>query len=823
MKRNAILMFLVFVMVAGLSGCILSTQPSTGSPITLKVGVSQTFTVSGFLNGPYEWYKNGSLIGGAAGATYTYYAEAGDKGTNTFKVQTKDMLNGKTLVKEWTVNVYYNLPPIANAGPDQNVYFGNDVSLDGSASSDPESQSLIYLWSMVQRPAGSNAALDDPYRVNPSFTPDVQGAYTVRLIVNDGESNSASDAVVINVYSDFLPPTADAGADQSVVFGNAVHLDGNGSSDPEHHSLTYTWGIDTAPAGSAAVLDNIHSMTPSFMPDKKGLYVLRLVVNDGTFDSGVDWVNITIYNTAPNANAGDDITVADFGGTAHLDGSLSIDPDGTTLTYSWSITSRPGGSSAILSSNSIVNPTFTPDKKGAYIMTLTVSDGDLTAEDTVQVTYSNHVPVAEAGAPISIPYTQTAQLGGSGTDPDNDPLTYAWTIDSAPVGSTAALSDANIANPYFTPDKKGVYTFSLIVKDNENLSSAPDTVTISTTNNAPVANAGSDINILSHHSAQLNGSGSDIDGDPLTYVWTVVSAPSGSIAALSNRFISNPTFIPDKKGDYTLSLVVNDGTVNSNADTLQISSNNNAPVAEAGANQTVHYASRMAQVNGNGSSDIDGDPLTYAWTVTSKPSGSTAALSSTTVMNPTITLDKPGAYVINLVVNDGTENSGIDTVTLTTSQATIIQDWENGMGTWSVTTAIGNVDRRISSTRSNSPSNSYDIHSNLSSGTTNTTIVTTPVNAYMISVGLWLNWFPNFLGGSSINTKLLLDGAIFKEIGPDDPPTFAKNTWAYRGDTSTTPYAIDRYVSTLAFAGYDYIYSGADEMFFDDITYVIWD
>ena len=142
---------------------------------------------------------------------------------------------------------------------------------------------------------------------------------------------------------------------------------------------------------------------------------------------------------------------------------------------------------------------------------------------------------------------------------------------------------------------------------------------------------------------------------------------------------------------------------------------------------------------------------------------------------------------------------------------------------WVITTAIGNVDRRISSTRAYSPSYSFDVHSNISSGSSNTTIVTKTVNAYMISVSLWLNWFPNILGGDNLITKLLIDGGSFKDIGPDDAPTFPKNTWAYRGDTTTTPYAVNRYVTTLAFACYDYIYSGADEMFFDDIEYVIWD
>ena len=291
MKRNVIFMFLISVMVAGISGCILSTNPNPATPITLKTDVSQTFKVSGMLNGPYAWYKNNTVIPGATGTTYTYTALAEDDGVNKIKVETKDLLNKKTLVKEWTVNVVNNLPPTANAGPDQNLYFGNVAYLDGSQSSDPKSHPLLYLWTMVSKPSGSTAALDDPYAASPSFTPDVEGAYTLRLIVNDGESNSASDAVVINAYTDFLPPTADPGADQSVVFGSEVHLDGSASSDPEHHSLTYTWGIDTAPAGSSATLNNPNIVNPSFTPDKKGLYVIRLVVNDGTFDSGVDWVD----------------------------------------------------------------------------------------------------------------------------------------------------------------------------------------------------------------------------------------------------------------------------------------------------------------------------------------------------------------------------------------------------------------------------------------------------------------------------------------------------------------------------------------------------
>ena len=53
-------------------------------------------------------------------------------------------------------------------------------------------------------------------------------------------------------------------------------------------------------------------------------------------------------------------------------------------------------------------------------------------------------------------------------------------------------------------------------------------------------------------------------------------------------------------------------------------------------------------------SDVDGDPLTFSWSLTSVPSGSGATLSDTTAVNPTFDIDLPGTYVVQLIVNDGT-------------------------------------------------------------------------------------------------------------------------------------------------------------------------
>ncbi len=97
-----------------------------------------------------------------------------------------------------------NFPPVARTGPDRTVQVDFAVSLDGSASSDPEMTALTYDWQFLTVPGGSTAAFDDSSSPTPEFTPDVAGLYVIELNVTDADSFSGATQLEITAVTSLV-------------------------------------------------------------------------------------------------------------------------------------------------------------------------------------------------------------------------------------------------------------------------------------------------------------------------------------------------------------------------------------------------------------------------------------------------------------------------------------------------------------------------------------------------------------------------------------------------------------------------------------------
>jgi hypothetical protein len=298
---------------------------------------------------------------------------------------------------------------------------------------------------------------------------------------------------------------------------------------------------------------------------------------------------------------------------------------------------------------------------------------------------NNTVPVARAGADSEVPVGSQAVLDGSGSyDPDDEEISFHWRLHEKPASSELPESVEEIdsdgrysvnGGPFsinnnrnavvssFTPDVEGIYTFGLVVTDGAGSISDSDFVvfTVASSLDLPVADAGPNQSTFEGSEICLDGSNShDPAQREITFQWSLVSVPELSLAQSGDLVAADESvcFTPDAPGSYTVSLVVDNGIVESDPDFafVAVGSTNQGPTAIVDLGDA--YSCDFVSLSGASSTDPENDALNYNWDMLRAPNGSAVplgpdAFDDYTLADPVFYADKQGTYTVQLVVNDG--------------------------------------------------------------------------------------------------------------------------------------------------------------------------
>ena len=282
------------------------------------------------------------------------------------------------------------------------------------------------------------------------------------------------------------------------------------------------------------------------------------------------------------------------------------------------------------------------------------------------------------------------QLDASRTsDPQNRLLTFGWSFLSRPLGSETTLVDAGSAKASFLADMPGEYMLKVTVSNTVRVNEATVKVTamVCGASSPVVTDIAAQSDLVTGSTVQLTATVSDADNaagcdlqQSLSHAWKLVQLPAGSRASLNSLTAQNPSFTADVAGHYIVQLVVTDSTGRSSAPrTLDVGVNDCTPSPIQWANPAItavatdpqQGAPSFVDANGNPMPHVDAvvqliphatvvidcgrkarEPLSFFWTLASRPADSEARLDSQTTQSPRFVVDKVGRYRLSVVATD---------------------------------------------------------------------------------------------------------------------------------------------------------------------------
>jgi hypothetical protein len=413
--------------------------------------------------------------------------------------------------------------PIADAGPDQHVFNGDTVQLNGGGSSDPQNRSLTYSWTLVSKPTGSNATLSKATTATPTFDADLEGDYVVSLVVNNGVEDSAADTLTVNsVFRNTLSVTSrslltSASGPLTVTLGSparpggqTVNLASNNSTIASVPASVFIpagtkTATFTATSGTQSGSATITAFAPDFFDGTGSVYVSNRHMTL-SLPSSLVGVNRDLVGT---------LTLNDPAPAAGVTVNLSTNANNVATISPASITFAAGQATATFTVTGLAEgqATFTAQAIGYNNTTVNVSvtassiisipgNTVVAPDQTLSFPVSISTPAPAGGltvqltssAPGVVSVTPSVVIPAGATTPSTQPTVTGVTLGSATITATGTG---------YAPD-----TRSVDVRMSMNLSPTSISVLVNNTNtlvlslSAPAPVGGVTVNLRTDNAAR---------------------------------------------------------------------------------------------------------------------------------------------------------------------------------------------------------------------------------------------------------------------------------------------------------------------------------
>lgn len=540
-----------------------------------------------------------------------------------------------------------------------------------AGATDPEGDKLTCEWVQI---GGPQARIDQPRQLKTFFVPSEPGKYVFEIRVSDGEY-TVKEQITFVVKPPNQPPVASATGPDHLTVGEPVRLDGSASTDPDGQIQQYRWKQTAGPPLDLPE-SKLSAAQVEFSPKEAGNYAFELQVFDGKAWSASASVSFAV--APPNRKPL--ITLP----TTSQEVEWPGEPQGKTHS------TEPVGTA------STVEPVRTNPPLADPTPPTPAGDGKM--------------PVANAGKGATIQLGEDIVLDASSSyDPLGEELTYTWEqrLTDAPIlhairhDPTSAKSGRGGPDhcPVWRcrPTEPGDYAFELVVTAGTNRQrKAVSTVVYrvegksaskEAPNHLPEVQVPDALSGKVGQELRIEAVVSDPENDPVDVTWTVLSPPELQLPGpvLTQRTL---VFTPAKKGEYVFGVVAQDAhgrcepkqvrvKVIGAAPVLTVKPPEvveiNPPVGQGTQGQPLETGGNHAPVaaiqpfgkplevalegmlDGTLSSDEDGDRLTYRWRVLE--GADRIELVGADRPHLTIVGLKPGAFKVELVVNDGKVDS----------------------------------------------------------------------------------------------------------------------------------------------------------------------